>query len=184
MGLIGRFTQSFSKLGCAIQLLIGVIFGAAGIGVLLLLISVMGINLFSPPAQPSATPTASATIAPTASPAAQTAAPTAQPTATTGGEDTRLVPPEDFALVGTTDGTHTVSWVWPDGTELDPTFFRVSVSGQAHDFDFTGPGDYEVEVPALCLNNPNFLTLDAFNTDVEPEANSQAEELIQADPGC
>ncbi len=72
----------------------------------------------------------------------------------------------------------------PLHTQLDPTFFRVSVQGQPNDFDFTGPGEYEVEVPAACGSNPNFIHLDAFNTDVEPEANSQAEDRYEVDPGC
>lgn len=138
-------------------------------------------------------PTVSATpILATATPSS-TAAPTATPEASSTPETSSsgstfvpspLLPPEEFTIVDTAGGKHSVSWVWPSGRDLDPTFFWVSVQGKPYDFDFTGPGDYEVEVPASCHNNPNYLTLDAFNTDVQPEANSQAEDLHEVDPGC
>ena len=40
------------------------------------------------------------------------------------------------------------------GAELDPTFFRVSVSGQPHDFEFTESGEYEVEDAAVVTTGP------------------------------
>ncbi|HUP83413.1 MAG TPA: hypothetical protein VM284_04395 [Candidatus Limnocylindria bacterium] len=129
-------------------------------------------------------PCSPAAASPTTAPVAS-AAPTPAPQASsTFFDDTRLAPPEDFTLVGTSGRMHTVSWNWPAGQSLDPTFFRVNVQGTDYDFEFTGPGEYEVEVGAECGSNPNFLTLDAFNTEVDPEANSQAEEIIEADPGC
>jgi hypothetical protein len=130
----------------------------------------------------AATAAPAITGAPTTDPMAS-ATPSPQPSASFV-EDTRLAPPEDFSVVNTAGGKHTVSWVWPSGQELDPNFFRVSVQGEPYDFDFTGPGDYEVEVPTYCGSNPNYLTLDAFNTDVQPEANSQADDIHEIDPGC
>jgi hypothetical protein len=183
VGIFGSLFGWFAKLSVFMQLVIAVLLVGFGI-IMLFIIFALLVWLSGPAAapQPTRTPGATATLAPaTSAPAATTPG---QATGTIPPEDTRLVPPEDFTLVVTADGMHTVSWVWPSGQELDPTFFRVSVQGQPNDFDFTGPGDYEVEVPAVCGSNPNFMTLDAFNTDVEPEANSQAEELIQADPGC
>ena len=143
-----------------------------------------GTACYGPTLSPTATATASAAIT-----AAPTVAPVASATAAPGSSGSTfvpslLLPPEEFTIVNTADGKHTVSWVWPSGRDLDPTFFRVSVQGEPNDFEFTGPGDYEVEVPAACGSNPNFLTLDAFNTDVEPEQNSQSEEIYEVDPGC
>jgi hypothetical protein len=141
-----------------------------------------GTACFGPTLSPAATATATAATT-TAAPPVATA--TTEPS--DGGSTfvpSLLLPPEDFTIVGTAGGKHTVSWVWPSGRDLDPTFFRVSVQGEPNDFEFTGPGDNEFEVPAACGSNPNFLTLDAFNTDVDPEQNSQSEEIYEVDPGC
>jgi hypothetical protein len=122
-------------------------------------------------------------------PACATAAPatpitTAPVPSPSGSDDTPMEAPTDFRVVDVNDGRITVAWSYPAGADPEPTFFRIENMGKEVDVEYTGPGEYEEQILAYCGGSTNYIVLNAYNTDVVPEAQSQAEEVLEVDPNC
>jgi hypothetical protein len=137
-------------------------------------------SAFAAPVSYTTAPCATATPGVTAAPSPTTAP---QPSASLS-DDTEMEAPTDFRVIDVNDGRITVAWSYPAGADPEPNFFRIGNTGKEVDVEYTGPGEYEGEVLAYCGGSTNYITLDAYNTDVTPEAHSQAEEVLEVDPNC